>query len=287
MASEPLRADDVIELYRGYLRIVEQTSALRKVLQGWVDLQDRADYLNWSEMASPGEFEDAVEARDRTVVEIESHLISLFDQLRSDKRTDELAYRFIDSSVYGPLETLSFTVEYLTKETGFERFTDWREAHRRINDLHTALRKGLERLEAVSAVNEYATDAAARRLRLRVIPGINGKRSPDDQSEVLRLDETSALSADTGPVFAFQESEAAVANDKIERVTVAQRPSLNKNQEKALNYIKANPGSKAIVISRNVGIAESTFLTHYVPKLKQHGVCNEGDGYVWRPFEPA
>lgn len=61
--------------------------------------------------------------------------------------------------------------------------------------------------------------------------------------------------------------------------TESTKPILKPRQQLALAIIRDNPGLKAIVIAKRLGIEESTFLSHYVPKLKLHGVKNERDGY--------
>ena len=55
---------------------------------------------------------------------------------------------------------------------------------------------------------------------------------------------------------------------------------LTPRQQAAFKLIQSlESRAKAATIARKLGIKESTFRTHYLPKLVPHGLRNEGDGY--------
>lgn len=59
------------------------------------------------------------------------------------------------------------------------------------------------------------------------------------------------------------------------------------NLQKAYDFIKAQGPVKAALVCRKIDVESSTFRTHYVPKLKEMGVKNDGHGYYVPPEETA
>jgi len=49
--------------------------------------------------------------------------------------------------------------------------------------------------------------------------------------------------------------------------------------ERALEFIRQKPGSKAVIIAGHIDVGEPTFRSNYVPVLKDRGVKNDGEGY--------
>ena len=58
-------------------------------------------------------------------------------------------------------------------------------------------------------------------------------------------------------------------------------PRLNSKVVKAVQYVKQKGPIKGLAIARHIRVEESTFRTHYVPKLKKLGVVSTEDGYVY------
>ncbi len=57
-------------------------------------------------------------------------------------------------------------------------------------------------------------------------------------------------------------------------------PALSAKKLKAFEFIKERGPVKAILVANHIGIGESTFRTHYLPALRDHGVRHDGDGYI-------
>ena len=65
------------------------------------------------------------------------------------------------------------------------------------------------------------------------------------------------------------------------------RRKLTEQQQKALDYIKAKPGCKALSIAKHLGISVDRVYSGYSPALKEHGVRVSRAGYFPPESEPA
>lgn len=60
------------------------------------------------------------------------------------------------------------------------------------------------------------------------------------------------------------------------------RLKLNDTDRRALTYIHEHPGMPGDTIAKHAGVTPEHFRRSIVPKLKAHGVTNDGtDGYRW------
>ena len=76
--------------------------------------------------------------------------------------------------------------------------------------------------------------------------------------------------------FIEEKHEGASNEKKSKSKTTAK--GLKGKKLHAFEYIKENGPKKGLLIARSLNIEENTFLSHYVPELKKHGVKNDGNG---------
>ena len=92
------------------------------------------------------------------------------------------------------------------------------------------------------------------------------------------------LAEDLSRGYVQPQSDAGIVekggNEQLGTEENDDRPQLNRKQALALEFIRVTGPKKAVLIARHVEIEESTFRTHYLPKLRYYGVISTDDGYV-------